>query len=121
MPKIRYDNLHDISREEIAHILKCRYKKFYGGSMDVERPLIERGGDNYVTGEFTVFALTGSPPKGYALHIPDIATINFYDVMGTQFGQIHVEGKNAVLPMGSLDDDELKDRLTGPFRCRLLR
>jgi hypothetical protein len=121
MTKIKYDNLKNISCEEISHILKCRYKKFYGGSMEVERPLIERSGDNYVTGEFTIFALTGSPPKGYALHIPDASSINFYDVMGTQFGQIHIEGKDAVLPVGSLGDWELNARLSGPLRCRLLR
>ena len=34
--KIKYNNLEDISREEIAHILKRHYKKFYGGSMEVE-------------------------------------------------------------------------------------
>jgi len=120
--KIKFDNLEDISREEIAHILKRHYKKFYGGSMEVERRLIERGGGHSGTGdEFTVFALAGSPPKGYCIRIPELRTLNFYSVEGDQFGQIYINDPNAVLPMGKLDKEELKDRLTGPFRSRLLR
>lgn len=32
-----------------------------------------------------LFSLNGSPPKGYALYIPDLWMLNFYDVTGQRW------------------------------------
>ncbi|KXA99473.1 hypothetical protein AKJ41_05350 [candidate division MSBL1 archaeon SCGC-AAA259O05] len=72
----------DITEEEIREKLG----KHHGGDW-TGRDLVRiesdqgRGGDE---GVFFYF-LTGSPPKGYAIYVPSLRLLSFYDAFGKRF------------------------------------
>lgn len=70
----------EITEENIYEILNGYYAKKYGGSIDVGRKLtrhvIKSGG------ETIIFALSGTPPKGYAIYVPEMQYLKFLDVRG---------------------------------------
>jgi len=45
------------------------------------------------------FSLNGSPPKGYAIYIPDHRVVRFYDLLGRPF-KPHIGGTRDVLGQG---------------------
>jgi hypothetical protein len=110
-----HDSLDSITRPEIHRILHAIYSKRYG-STKIDRPLIEHGGDNYVTGEFKIFALTGSPPKAYALWVSDLHRIEFFGPDLKKCGDIYLQG-------GVVEQNDEADfaRWARPALRRLLR
>ncbi|KXB01495.1 hypothetical protein AKJ41_01260 [candidate division MSBL1 archaeon SCGC-AAA259O05] len=72
----------DITEEEIREKLG----KHAGGDW-TDRDLVRIGsdlGDGGKEGVFFYF-LTGSPPKGYAVYVPSLRLLSFYDARGERF------------------------------------
>lgn len=70
-----------ISTTEIRELMKNRYDKTHGGDND-SRQLMRNEIMSYGMMHAVVYALHGSPPKGYALYIPEHRCLTFYDVRG---------------------------------------
>ncbi len=65
--------------------IREKLSKHYGGD-NSNRDLVknERLDDHGTLGSI-VYSLSGSPPKGYAIAIPEIRRVNFYDGNGKRF------------------------------------
>ncbi len=75
-----------ITKEEIRLLLHNHYEK---GGVGVQRTLIvsKQPDDN----TYCFFALKGSPPKGYAIWIPEKMMLNLYDHTGMRFKRIYLQ------------------------------
>lgn len=76
-----------ISREEIRRELAIHYDGGTGFSVK-HRTLVEYDHDEGTTlgeGSVIFLFLSGTPPKGYAIVIPEHRTINLYDAWGKRF------------------------------------
>lgn len=74
-----------ITRKEI----KKKLAKHYGGNIKTNMELRElyehKNKDDHGKLGSIFFSLTGSPPKGYAIVIPDLRKISLYDLTGKRF------------------------------------
>lgn len=70
-----------ITEDEIQEKLETHY-----GGYNNHRDLVknERSDDHDGLGSI-VYSLEGSPPKGYAIVIPDLQMVNLYDHQGKRF------------------------------------
>ncbi|HAM88183.1 MAG: hypothetical protein US83_C0010G0001 [Candidatus Falkowbacteria bacterium GW2011_GWC2_38_22] len=72
-----------ITKDEIKELLTKYYTKKFGGSVDVERELYEY--DIKAVGLCKIYALAGTPPKGYAMYIPEIKFLRLLNPRGKSF------------------------------------
>lgn len=71
---------HEVAEEELRKKLQ---RKSNG---DKERKLVKNKVDNgYETNNVVFYLLQGSPPKGYAVHIPAKRKIHIYDSEGQRW------------------------------------
>lgn len=76
--------MNRITKDDIKSRLLKRYADGWGGQGD--RVLVEtQSMSNHTRLGAVLFALDGSPPKGYALYIPGHYRITFMDAFGKQF------------------------------------
>jgi hypothetical protein len=68
-----------ISKDELRFLMNKYYIREFGVA-DVGRSLVEK--TVKAEGEFTIFALTGTPPKFYALYIPETIIFCLYNLKG---------------------------------------
>jgi len=74
--------MNKITEKAIAEKLS----KHYSGSRGIDRELIKNEReDSHGSLGSVVYSLNGSPPKGYAISIPEIRVVNFYDHRGKRF------------------------------------
>ena len=73
-----------ITKKEIRDILQKHYEgRTYKG---IDRKLHKKAmHDNYGAVGSIIYSLDGSPPKGYAIYIPELYQISFYDLTGRRF------------------------------------
>lgn len=77
-----------ITKEEIKKILL----KHYGENDDsVGRILVEYSPKKEDNAKCTFFTLSGTPPKGYALYIPDHRLLCLYDNRGKRFKEYYLQ------------------------------
>ena len=57
----------------------------YGGDNSTRDLVKNERQDSHGTVGSVVYSLSGSPPKGYAIAIPELRRVNFYDVRGKRF------------------------------------
>ena len=74
-----------ITEDEIRELLSNHY-----GGDNSTRDLIknERGDDHGGAVGSIVYSLEGSPPKGYAIVIPELRKVNFYDNHGKRYREM---------------------------------
>lgn len=65
----KIENSGEITKEEIKQILLKYYERKYAGA-EVGRSLDEFNLKS--SGNFTIFSLEGTPPKGYALYVNEL-------------------------------------------------
>jgi len=70
--------------------------RHYGGDNSMRRLFKCVHRDSWGSVGSIFFSLTGSPPKGYAIYIPELRLLNFYDNYGRRFRK--------------MDDVELEER-----------
>jgi len=66
-------------------------EKFHGNCKNLIERKLHRSinKDCYEDVGSILYSLDGSPPKGYALVIPEIRLVNFYDTKGKQFDSLY--------------------------------
>jgi hypothetical protein len=71
-----------ITEEEIRQKLGAHYG-------DTSRDLVkDERNDSYGARGSVIYSLSGSPPKGYAIVIPELGLVNLYDYEGKRFRQL---------------------------------
>jgi len=73
----------EITKDEIKLLLNKHYSKKFGGSVDVERKLYEY--ELKAVGICKIYALAGTPPKGYAMYIPELKFLRLLNPRGKSF------------------------------------
>ncbi len=73
-----------MTRKELELLLLERYFKTHGGN--VERSLIVTRGSQCI-----FYELDGSPPKGYAIWVPENRLLFCFDAVGRKFRQYSIE------------------------------
>lgn len=68
--------------------LREKLSKHYGGDNSSRDLMKNERLDDHGTVGSIVYSLSGSPPKGYAIVIPELAEISFYDNHGKRFRQV---------------------------------
>lgn len=68
--------------------IKEKLAQHYGG--DLNRDLVKNARDdgNDPSGGSVVYSVRGSPPKGYAIAIPELRQVSFYDHHGKRFQKL---------------------------------
>lgn len=89
--------------------LKEKLLKHYG-SGDVDRDLVKnkRADDHGGTVGSVVYSLRGSPPKGYAIVMPDIRRVCLYDHKGKRFRDM----RETVVKELYEEEEKIQDFLT---------
>lgn len=70
-----------VSEQEIREKLA----KHYGGNNQSRELVKNERKDDYGKVGSIVYSLSGSPPKGYAIVIPELAEVSLYDHTGKRF------------------------------------
>ncbi|WP_137290883.1 hypothetical protein [Natronorubrum halophilum] len=73
--------METITEDEI----RVKLSKHYGGDNSNRDLVKNERNDSHGTVGSIVYSLSGSPPKGYAIVIPGIRMVNFYDNHGKRF------------------------------------
>ena len=71
-----------ITESEIKEKLATNYGR---GGHDRDLVKNERGDDHCESTGSVVYSLRGSPPKGYAIAIPELREVSFYNHRGKRF------------------------------------
>ena len=75
----------EITKEQIRELLEGHYNKVYGASI-IKRPLL-----TYKAEGCYFFVLRGTPPKGYAIYVPESQMLYLYELEGKKFKEITVK------------------------------
>jgi len=65
--------------------IREKLSKHYGGDNSSRDLVTNEREDSHGSVGSIVYSLSGSPPKGYAIAIPDLRVVNFYDNHGKRF------------------------------------
>ncbi|OVE82923.1 hypothetical protein [Natronolimnobius baerhuensis] len=65
--------------------IREKLSSHYGGDNSSREPVKNERTDDHGTVGSVVYSLSGSPPKGYAIVIPQLRRVNFYDNRGKRF------------------------------------
>lgn len=68
--------------------IKEKLANHYGGGLNRDLVKNARDDGNDPTGGSVVYSLRGSPPKGYAIVIPELREVSFYDNRGERFSRM---------------------------------
>jgi hypothetical protein len=90
------------TKEKVTiEFIRKKLSKHYGSRIERRLHICEHITGNGSVGS-VIFELEGSPPKGYAIFIPDTQRINFYDITGKRFnyfdGIREIDYKNGWYP-----------------------
>lgn len=92
----------DDIREELSN--------HYGGDNSFRELVKNVRFDDHGTPGSVVYSLEGSPPKGYAIVIPDLRLINLYNNRGERFDVWHNTVVDGVLSGATPDDQRSNTR-----------
>lgn len=82
-PIYKIKNSGMITKDEIKELLTKYYSKKFGGAVEVKRELYEY--DIKAVGLCKIYALAGTPPKGYAMYIPEVQILRLLDQYGKSY------------------------------------
>ena len=88
---MRYNNRNKFTEQEIKNKL-CHHASVKPHFRELVKAKLRP--ENH-EGEATVYMVSGTPPKGYAVYIPGHYVVNFYDRHGKRF--IKAEGIQEVI------------------------
>lgn len=80
--------------------IKEKLENHYGTEEDRDLVKNVRNDGNDATGGSVVYSLRGSPPKGYAIVIPELRQVSLYDHHGKRFRKL----KETVVEDGGVDE-----------------
>ena len=76
-----------MTKNEIRDILEKQHKKHYGGDI-LKRELIVNKSKHC-----TFFELNGTPPKGFAIFIPERKILFLYEAEGRKFKEYYLQNE----------------------------
>jgi hypothetical protein len=72
--------------------IKEKLAEHHGGDLDRDLVKNSRGDGHDPNGGSVIYSLRGSPPKGYAIAIPELREVSFYDNRGKRFRRMRETG-----------------------------